>query len=45
VKPSSRIVTSLAAIEQREWDELDHAHNPFLSYAFLNALEVSGSVC
>lgn len=42
---SSRIVTSLAAIGQREWEGLDHADNPFLSYPFLHALEASGSVC
>lgn len=44
-----RIVPSLTEFEQSEWVELTSAsncsetYNPFISYEFLNALEVSGS--
>ena len=39
-----RIVEDFASIEARQWEKLDHADNPFLSHAFLAALESSGSV-
>jgi len=42
---ATRIVTDITALGQRTWDQLDHADNPFVSYAFLAALESSGSVC
>jgi len=40
----TRIVTDISAIGQQAWDELDHAGNPFVSFEFLTALELSGSV-
>ncbi len=44
VTVETRIVTDISIIGQRAWDELDHADNPFVSFAFLAALESSGSV-
>jgi predicted N-acyltransferase len=44
VTRTARIVKKFSAIKQRDWDQLDHSDNPFLSYAFLEALEFSGSV-
>jgi len=45
---TARTLTSLAGISADEWDVLanpsDRAFNPFVSHAFLNALEESGSV-
>ncbi len=41
---TTRIVTDIAAIGARDWEALDHHDNPFLSQAFLHALEASGSV-
>lgn len=41
---TTRIVTDIAAIDARDWETLDHHDNPFLSQAFLHALEASGSV-
>jgi len=41
---SSRIVEDFASIEPDAWDALDHRDNPFLSHAFLAALERSGSI-
>lgn len=44
-----RIVPSLTEFDRNEWDELSstsncsETYNPFVSHAFLNALEVSGS--
>lgn len=38
-----RVVDSVAAIPAAEWDACAGADNPFLSHAFLSALEVSGS--
>ena len=38
-----RVVDSIAAIPAAEWDACAGADNPFLSHAFLSALEVSGS--
>jgi len=40
----SRILSEFSAIGPAEWDALDHADNPFVSHAFLAALEQSGSV-
>lgn len=37
-------ITSLSAINPKEWDALFGDDNPFASYAFLYALEASGSV-
>ena len=39
-----RIIEDFASIDARQWATLDHADNPFLSHAFLSALESSGSV-
>ena len=39
-----RVVESVAAIAAAEWDACAGADNPFLSHAFLSALETSGSV-
>lgn len=44
MKRNPRIVRDLSAIDQRDWDALEHHDNPFLSRAFLLALESSGSV-
>lgn len=44
----TRIVSTLSEIGQSEWDALVGLQadaNPFLSYAFLNALHESGSAC
>lgn len=38
-----RTVTSIAELDRAAWDRLVPADNPFLSWAFLNALEASGS--
>jgi hypothetical protein len=40
---SARTVTEIAAIDPAAWDALAGADNPFLSHAFLSALEASGS--
>jgi len=45
VKPEARIITDFSTIDERDWNQLDHQDNPFLAYAFLSALETSGSVC
>ncbi len=39
-----RVIKSLESISSDAWDQLDHGGAPFLSYGFLRALEVSGSV-
>ena len=41
---TARIVTDFATLDERAWAKLDHNDNPFVSHAFLNALEASGSV-
>jgi predicted N-acyltransferase len=41
---SSGIVGEFASIGQEAWATLDHRDNPFLSHAFLSALEESGSI-
>ena len=45
MKTVPRIITDFSKIDKRDWDQLDHSDNPFLSHAFLNALETSASVC
>lgn len=40
-----RVVDNFGAVSAAAWDRLDHEDNPFLSHAFLSALEESGSVC
>lgn len=40
-----RAIPTLAAISAAEWDACAGASNPFLSHAFLLALEASGSCC
>jgi uncharacterized protein len=39
-----RIAPSIGALQAAEWDALAHPGNPFVSHAFLSALEDSGSV-
>ena len=41
---TTRIIPDFSSIDQREWDLLNHADNPFLSHAFLAGLESSGSI-
>lgn len=40
----ARLAPGIASIEESEWDGLDGTNDPFLSHAFLSALEQSGSV-
>ncbi|WOK35341.1 GNAT family N-acetyltransferase [Sphingomonas sp. C3-2] len=40
----ARIAPGIASIDARAWDRLAGAANPFVSHAFLSALEDSGSV-
>lgn len=42
---TARIVTDFGTIDPGDWEALDRADNPFLSLAFLRALESSGSAC
>ncbi|HXV73168.1 MAG TPA: GNAT family N-acetyltransferase, partial [Sphingomonadales bacterium] len=39
-----KFVNSIAAVGAKDWDRLAGSANPFISHAFLKALEVSGSV-
>jgi predicted N-acyltransferase len=39
-----RCVTSIEEVDRSAWDALEHGPSPFLSYGFLRALEVSGSI-
>jgi uncharacterized protein len=41
---TAELLTSVAAIPAEQWDALNTRDNPFVSHAFLSALEVSGSV-
>lgn len=43
LRPMVRIVDGLAGIPAAEWDACAGSENPFVSYAFLEALEASGS--
>ncbi|MFT5992610.1 MAG: putative N-acyltransferase, partial [Bradymonadia bacterium] len=38
------IATDLAGVSAEEWDALDPTGNPFVSYAWLRAMEVTGCV-
>jgi predicted N-acyltransferase len=40
----SRVIEQIEAVDEREWEALDHADNPFVSLGFLRALESSGAV-
>ena len=40
----ARVITDFLSIDRAEWEELDHAGNPFLSYDFLAGLEETGSI-
>ncbi len=40
----AKVVPAVGELRQMEWDALAGADNPFMSYAFLTALEESGSV-
>jgi predicted N-acyltransferase len=44
VKTDTRIISDFSTIDERDWEQLGHEDNPFLSRAFLHALEASGSV-
>jgi len=44
VAVTERIVTDFSSIEPEDWERLDHGDNPFVSYAFLSALEASGTI-
>jgi len=44
VNCSERIVSDFNTITPQEWEQLDHAENPFLSHAFLGGLESSGCI-
>lgn len=37
-------IDRISRVNQANWDSLAHNQHPFISYAFLNALEASGSV-
>ena len=39
-----RCVNSIEDVDRSAWDALEHGPSPFLSYGFLRALEVSGSI-
>lgn len=39
-----RCVPSIDQVDRAAWDALEHGPSPFLSYGFLRALEVSGSI-
>lgn len=39
-----RCVASIEEVDRSAWDALEHGPSPFLSYGFLRALEVSGSI-
>ncbi|WP_428261810.1 GNAT family N-acetyltransferase [Haliangium sp.] len=39
-----RCVTTIEEVDRAAWDALEHEPSPFLSYGFLRALELSGSV-
>lgn len=41
---SARLYPSVGAIDREDWDALAGADNPFVSHAFLTAMEDSGSV-
>lgn len=40
----ARVITDFSRIDRAQWKQLDHADNPFLSYAFLAGLEESASI-
>ena len=44
MKTVPRIITDFSKIDERDWDQLDHRDNPFLSHAFLDTLEASASI-
>jgi predicted N-acyltransferase len=41
---TARIIADFTSIDERDWAQLDRRDNPFLTRAFLGALEQSGSV-
>lgn len=41
---TAQIATGISALDAAHWDALNEAANPFVSHAFLSALEESGSV-
>ncbi len=40
-----RIVSSINSVDAKSWDSLNPSNNPFVTHAFLKALEESGSIC
>jgi len=42
---SIRLIDSLQAVRPEDWDACAGSDNPFLSHAFLSAMEESGSAC
>jgi predicted N-acyltransferase len=44
VTNGARIIGDFRSVGASEWEQLDHEDNPFLSHAFLAALEGTGSV-
>lgn len=40
----ARVVSEIGSVDAGDWEKLEHDGNPFLSHAFLAALEQSGSV-
>ncbi|MCU0988565.1 MAG: GNAT family N-acetyltransferase [Xanthomonadales bacterium] len=41
---ATRILSEFSRIDAAEWERLDHHDNPFVSHAFLGALESSGAL-
>jgi predicted N-acyltransferase len=44
VNLEARVITDFSEIDRADWEQLEHADNPFLSYAFLAGLEQTGSI-
>lgn len=44
VRPTVRDLDTVRCVDSAAWNELDHQGSPFLEHAFLDALEVTGSV-
>lgn len=42
---TARMVERISDVEASRWDACAGSQNPFVSHAFLDALEISGSVC
>ena len=44
MKFSRRTITEFSSFDPNQWEQLDHADNPFITHGFLAGLESSGSV-